>query len=381
MKIAYIIDSCFTIDIYLTYHNKMELPTMKITDIDKNFLQKSADEDTAWIDAKSHPFKIYGVIYDDENAEFTRMPKNVSTMVSENVASLSRNTAGGRLTFRTNSTNISIKYSFPNLGIMSHMPITGSNGVAIYVDGVFKQCLRPIWVDYNNGETVSFTAKEFIGGNGQMKDIKIYFPLYGGVKDFYIGLDNGSELEKADEYTYTNPVVYYGSSITQGGCASRPGNDYESHIERWLNADFVNLGFSGSAKGELAVADYIVSLNPSVVVMDYDHNAPDVAHLKNTHYTFYKRIRLALPQTPIIFVTKPDYYSDVEDNDKRREVIKNTYLQSIQEGDKLTDYIDGKTLFGDEDYDACTVDSCHPNDLGFYRMAKTIYPHVKKFIK
>ena len=282
---------------------------MKITDIDKNFLQESADESTAWIDANGAPFKIYGVFYDYENAEFARMPKKVSTAVNENVAFLSSNTAGGRLLFKTTSASISVKYSFPNVGIMSHMPITGSNGVAIYVDGVFKQCLRPIWVDYNNGETVTFTAKEFIGEQGKMKDIKIYFPLYGGVKNLYIGLDNDSELATADEYTYKNPVVYYGSSITQGGCASRPGNDYQSHIERWLNADFVNLGFSGNAKGELAVADYIVSLNPSVVVIDYDYNAPDVEHLKNTHYPFYKRIRLALPHTPIIFVTRPDFYS------------------------------------------------------------------------
>ena len=115
--------------------------------------------------------------------------------------------------------------------------------------------------------------------------------------------------------------------------------------------------------------------------MDYDHNAPNLEHLEKTHYPFYKHIRDALPDIPIIFVSMPDYYRDVAANEPRLQAIKNTYLKSIEEGDKLTDFIDGRTLFSDEDRDACTVDGCHPNDLGFYRMAKTIYPVVKKFIK
>ena len=138
---------------------------MKITDIDKNFIQNSADENTVWIDAKSEPFKIYGVFYDNENAEFTRVPRKISTAVNYGVSHLSKNTAGGRLLFKTNSSSLSIKCSFPNNGIMSHMPLTGSNGLAIYVDGTFKQCVRPEWTAFNNESTITFTAKNFIGNN------------------------------------------------------------------------------------------------------------------------------------------------------------------------------------------------------------------------
>ena len=141
------------------------------------------------------------------------------------------------------------------------------------------------------------------------------------------------------------------------------------------------MGFSGNAKGEQIIAEYIGSLDASVIVMDYDHNAYEPNQLEQTHYPFYKTIRKANKSVPIIFVSRPDYYRNAAQNAKRRDFIKGNYLRSVKEGDENTAFIDGETLFGKEDYDACTVDGCHPNDLGFYRMAKGIYPTVKKFIE
>lgn len=355
---------------------------MRISEIDRNFIQQNADDSTIWIDAKSPLFKIYGIFYDDKRKEFVRIPHDIAAKTNKGVDFLAKNTAGGRIKFKTNSTSISIKCTFPNDGIMSHMPLTGSNGFSVYVNDKFYAKISPGWELFKaNDKKITFTAKVLLAGGEEINDIKIYFPLYGSVNELFIGLDNNCKIEQAYGYKHANPVVYYGSSITQGGCASRPGNDYQGHIERWLNVDYVNLGFSGSCLGEIIMADYIISLNPSVVVIDYDHNAPDVEHLEKTHYPFYKRIRDVLPNTPIIFVSKPDYRHNEKLNAPRREIVKNTYLKSISEGDKLTEYVDGETLFGLEDYDACTVDGCHPNDLGFYRMAKIIYPYIKKFIK
>lgn len=355
---------------------------MKINEIDSNFVQQSADDNTVWVDVKSYPFKIYGVFYDDIHKRFTRVPHNIAKTINKGVEVLAKNTAGGRVKFKTNSTSISIKTIFPNDGIMPHMPLTGSNGFSIYVNDKFYAKASPGWELFkNNDKKITFTSKVSLPSEREINDIKIYFPLYGGVNEFYIGVDNNCKIEQADSYKNDNLMVYYGSSITQGGCASRPGNEYQGHIERWLNVDYINLGFSGNCLGEIIMADYIISLNPSVVVIDYDYNAPDVEHLEKTHYPFYKRIRDVLSNTPIIFVSKPDYRHNEKLNALRREIVKNTYLKSISEGDKLTEFVDGETLFGLEDYDACTVDGCHPNDLGFYRMAKIIYPYIKKFIK
>ncbi|MBO5653197.1 MAG: hypothetical protein J6S44_03180, partial [Clostridia bacterium] len=147
---------------------------------------------------------------------------------------------------------------------------------------------------------------------------------------------------------------------------------YQSMISRRFDLDFINLGFSGSARGEDIMVDYLTTFEPSVFVCDYDHNAPTVEHLENTHYRLYSRYRAVRPNTPIIFVTKPDFDNNPEENSRRRAVVRATYDRALAEGDKNVRFIDGETLFGDSDRSACTVDGCHPNDIGFWRMAQVI---------
>ena len=139
----------------------------------------------------------------------------------------------------------------------------------------------------------------------------------------------------------------------------------------------VNLGFSGNAKGEAEMANLIATLQMSAFVMDYDHNAPDVEHLEKTHETFFNIIRKAQPELPVIFLSKPDFDKNPDINALRREVIYNTYISALNNNDKHVYFVDGQTLFGEKDRDACTVDGCHPNDLGFMRMAEKIYPVLK----
>lgn len=349
---------------------------MKITDIDKNFIQPDADLDTNWIDAKSSCFKLHGVSYDEENGVYVRLPKSIAEKTNEGVLRLHTHTAGGRIRFKTDSNHLSVKslgYTMP----MCHMPITGSHGCSIYVNNVFFNKLSPTVDGAYQEDNITYTGKYPLPKG--TKNIDIYLPLYSCVKEFYIGLEDNCQILPADPYRFENPIVYYGSSITQGGCASRPGNDYEAYISRWENVDYINLGFSGNGKGEPIMAEYISTLNPKIIVMDYDHNAPTVEHLKNTHYNFYKILRNNLQTVPIIFVSRPNFLglsTDIE----RREIIYNTFLKAQEEGDKNVSFIDGETLFGDEDRDSCTVDSAHPNDLGFYRMAKVIHKHIKKYL-
>jgi len=213
------------------------------------------------------------------------------------------------------------------------------------------------------------------------RDLTINFPLYSNVSDLYIGLQETAILKNGGNYKYKNPVLYYGSSITQGGCASRPGNSYQAIISRMLDCDYINFGFSGNAKGEEKIVDYMSGLNMSVFVCDYDHNAPSVEHLINTHEGIYKRFREKNPELPIIIISKPDFNPYEFGDIQRRNVIYSTYINAIYNGDKNVYYIDGESLFKDEGRDSCTVDGCHPNDLGFMRMAETIGHIIKKVIK
>ena len=126
------------------------------------------------------------------------------------------------------------------------------------------------------------------------------------------------------------------------------------------------------------MAEYIASLPMSVFVLDYDHNAPNPEHLNKTHYRFYEIIRKAQPDLPIIMVSMPDTDRNPADADERRGIIMNTYLRARAEGDRKVWFVDGRTLFGGRDRDCCTMDGCHPNDLGFYRMAEGLLPAIRE---
>lgn len=140
--------------------------------------------------------------------------------------------------------------------------------------------------------------------------------------------------------------------------------------------DHINLGFSGNGKAEDAIVAYMASLDMAVFVSDYDHNAPDVAYLEKTHCKMYQAIREKHPDVPYIMLSKPNYYSyqrplaGTLKNRARRAVILDTFQYALAQGDENVYFIDGERLLPN---DACTVDALHPNDLGFYFMAETVY--------
>ena len=138
-----------------------------------------------------------------------------------------------------------------------------------------------------------------------LRDITINFPLYNDVKSLCVGLERDSVLTDAMPYSIEKPVVFYGSSVTQGACASRPGLTYPALLSRWLDVDFINLGFSGNDRGEKALADYIASIDMSAFVYGYGYNTPTVEHYEKTHYPFYDIIRKNNPDLPIIIMSPP----------------------------------------------------------------------------
>ena len=146
-----------------------------------------------------------------------------------------------------------------------------------------------------------------------------------------------------------------------------------------LDADFINLGFSGSCKGELNMADYIGSLDASVLVMGFDHNAPSPEFLMEYHEPFFKRVRELRPEMPIVLITRPRFKAD-EDRDARMAVVKRTYANAVASGDKNVYFVPTPPSLAPIGNDG-TVDGCHPNDLGFWFMAQGLYPTLKKILE
>ena len=354
---------------------------MRIEDIDKNFKPQGLPEgvEMEYFDVREAPFKVWGLMYEEDS--FCRLPDAVAKATSGGVYALHEHCAGGRVTFETNSKYVAIVCRVRSIGKMAHFTTIGSAGFDMYEENNFICSFFPPY-DYNGGfdKSVSFD------GEAKKRKLLIHFPLYTAVESLMIGIEKGASLSAYNPYRDIAPIVYYGSSITQGGCASRPGNAYQAKISRELAVDHINLGFSGSARGEEIMANYIASLPMSVFVMDYDYNAPSIQHLRDTHERFYKIIREKNPDLPIVMASAPSFWHQLPPERSnamtdRRAIVMDTYMKARAAGDENVYFVDGASFYQNTDADFCTVDRCHPNDCGFYYMAKGFLPAIRQALK
>ncbi len=354
-----------------------EVTYMKnFTEIDSNFKVETKLNltDVKFYNALSDPFKIHGLIM--ENGKFRRMPEEIAKSVSEGVYGLHANTAGGRVRFITNSPYVAIHAKMSGVLKMPGFALSGSIGFDMYV--------KENGVDVYHGTfmppfDVSDGYESFLWlPTPAPREVTINFPTYSNVCELYIGLREDAYVKEPKPHAISKPVVYYGSSVTQGGACSRPGNAYTSIVARRFDFDYINLGFSGSAKGEVQMAEYIKNLDMSMFIYDYDYNASNAEQLQKTHEPMFKKIREAHPNIPIIMMSKPNYR--LSDADKERlEIIRTTYNNAINSGDKNVYLITGPELMEMAGCDG-TVEMVHPNDVGFASMARAVCKVVQQII-
>ena len=348
---------------------------MKIQSIDKNFMTQSESIDgLKYYTLPCVPFDLYGVFYEEKTKRFVRLDSKIAEKTSKSVGELNPLTSGGRVRFATESGKISITVKYKDKTAFPHMTSIGTSGFVLTenIGDRSKYVYSFVVGHFSNDETVrnnGFTITKTLKG-GKMRYYTLYFPLYNDVEELKLGFEENAKVDSGYKYKDVLPIVYYGSSITQGGCASRPDLMYPSLIEKFTNIDFINFGFSGSALGEETIIDYISKIDCSVFVCDYDFNAPNAEYLKPSILQLYKTYRKNKKDVPIVFISNPDYYW-YANGKERFNAIKNTYDYAKSQGDDKVYLIHGKDFFGKE-WGICTVDGVHPNDLGFYKMAKKI---------
>ena len=339
---------------------------------DKNFEVTKATDFASNVYKMPHElFTIYGGWF-DETYGFVKMPPETAKDVTSGVFWGSRCTAGVRITFATNSYSIKLKCKPYQKAMMHHMAQVASSGFTLCEDVDGEE--RFVGNFYPPFEYVDeFEVQLNLNGRYKLHKYVLYLPLYSGVQDLSIELIEGSKVEKFEKYQDKKPLLYYGSSITQGGCASRADNTYQAHVSNKYNMDYVTLGFSGLARGESNMAKYLGTVDCSVFICDYDYNAQNLDHLIQTHLPLYKEFRAneKNKNTPIIFMSKPDGFR-TDDGNARYNIIKRTYEYAKKNGDKNVYLIDGRKIYPRAIREHCSVDGCHPTDLGFYYMFKAL---------
>ncbi|MHA1820207.1 MAG: SGNH/GDSL hydrolase family protein [Promethearchaeota archaeon] len=325
----------------------------------------------------------------------------------------SRSTAGVRVEFATSAEKIRIRAEFPRIWNMDNMAPLAQRSLNILVDGKFlfhvykntntEISLRaPIMSDqiskHLEDKDKSKNAENKNNKNRTIRNIKIIFPTYAPCKLKDIDFINAHEdhiLKTNPEYNLGGrPIIYYGSSITQGGCASRSFLNYPQLISDQINMNYINLGFSGAGYGEPEMAEFISSINyASLFVLDWGANLLDPVHkdlLEKRYIPFWEKIHEANPKTPILFVGLQTFVHELMDGaaetyiNSKRQFIKRAALKAMKElnsnNEILADYVDGQKIISPLNMEY-TVDGTHPNDLGFMSYAQNIRPIISKLLK
>jgi hypothetical protein len=324
-------------------------------------------------------FLIEGTAFPDSIKEspYDRFPASYKDKVRKPVWDLSKSSAGISVRFLSNSSAINVKWQLLNNAKMNHMAETGIKGLDLYckVDNNWQ---------YVNTARPTGKENEFLLINNmpvKMREYRMYLPLYDGVTKLEIGIDSLSKIEKPIS-SNQKPIVFYGTSITQGGCASRPGMAYTNIISRKLNVECLNFGFSGNGKMEQPVAELIAGINASCYVIDGTGNMSAEEVHKNA-IPLVKIIRSKHPSTPIVFVEctlfEKAFFEDTTRNmiNKKNLALKIEYEEMVKNRFSNIYYIDNKSALGN-DHEA-TVDDVHFTDLGFLRFADFLISKFNQF--
>lgn len=352
--------------------------------LDPNMALKKADADgILWFDPREEPFELSGFEWIKEDGVYRRLPFNPAWEIRDAVDQLANHTAGGQIRFNSDTKRILIRVELREKSGMYHMPATGQSGFDLYIKEDGEQ--RYFRTTRFSADSISYQAELFATEKNNMRTFTLNFPLYNGVNSVWVGVDQGSLVEKPPTYKKAGKVVVYGTSITQGGCVGRPGMAFTNILSRKLDMAFVNLGFSGNGRGEPALALLINEIaDTRMIVLDYEANAG--MSLKETMGPFVDILREKHPAVPILIVSKIHFSITREGSSSYKDWM---HLRDFQRdlvndrravGDMHIHFLDGSTMLG-EDYDECTVDGVHPNDLGSLRIANALQPVIEEILQ
>jgi len=324
-----------------------------------------------------------------KESPYDRLPISYKEKVREPVWDLSKASAGITVRFHSNSTTINLKWTVLNDLDMSHMAATGIKGIDLYTKynnkwryvttagalvGLKTYQNKSIPADsINEYELIKNMTPEF-------REYKLFLPLYDGVTKLEVGIDSTASIEKASPST-VKPIVFYGTSITQGGCASRPGMAHTNIISRKLDVDCINYGFSGNGRMETPIVELISEIDAHFYVIECMQNM-NSEQVSERVRPLVDMIRSNHPYTPIVLVENMMYTTAFLDQTiettliQENEALKNEFDKIIKRGTPNIFYIkDNKDFLSDNEG---TVDGVHLTDLGFLRYAEYLIENFKK---
>jgi hypothetical protein len=338
-------------------------------------LTSTTDQDgIVWYDIRQ--FGVLGQGWPESAAPFHRLPPQAQALVRPVVWDLSLHSAGLNVRFASDTEKMLARWHLRNDFIMPHMPATGISGLDLYIQREGN------WRWASTGRPEAFPecrSTLFAGLAPRMREYRLYLPLYNGVTKVEVGIPAGTAI-RGSAPDAGKPICFYGTSIVQGGCASRAGMTYPAILGRRLGRETINLGFSGNGPMELEIARFLTELDVACYVVDCLPNM-EPAQVEERAEPFVAILRAARPSTPIIFIENINHQDSIHFDEPRRDRRNNRALRAAYDrmqaaGVRGLAYIAADDLLGHDGEG--TVDGVHPTDLGFLRFADAIEPAIRQ---
>jgi len=310
--------------------------------------------------------------FKDLQDPYDRFPARAEQQVRKAVWDLSKNSAGLQLHFKTDATELIIKYVVNGTLQMPHMPATGVSGVDLYAKDADGKWLWSAG-KFTFGDTIVYRFTNLIAPGKRGRAYTLYMPLYNSVKWMEVSVPKDNlfipTLPRKEK-----PIIVYGTSIAQGACATRPGLAWTNILSRKLDLPLINLAFSGNGKLEKGVLDLIAEKDAKLYVLDclpnlIGNSIPEVKSLLVNAITL---LRTKRPEVPIL-LTEHDGYTDEGINLKRRKEFQNVNIALKEVYDSLyTKGVKDIYILTKEEINQdieSMVDGVHPNDIGMMNYA------------
>jgi lysophospholipase L1-like esterase len=359
----------------------------RIEELDPNFQDTASkiEDGLRWCPASDERFTVNGLPWFRENGgEFIRLPRRAKDLVRPPVWELGTMPSGGRVRFKTDTTTLKLRIEHSRAEIaMKHMCAVGVSGIDLYEGPPSRMTY---WTSNKAIEAGTPNISTYFDKfPRRWREFTLYLPTYNDLTRLEIGMDPEATVRPPSPFRLPKPVVFYGTSITQGGCASRGANGYVPLMGRMLGVDVVNLGFSGNGRSDLEIADLMAEIDAACYVNDCIANMP-IEDMKARYAAFNERLRAKRPDMPILLLTSirwaSEHYSPVARQSSRQKnaIVRAAFRRWRKRGDRHVHYLDCREIIG-LDADHPSVDGAHLTDLGYKRMADGIAPVLKKILK
>jgi lysophospholipase L1-like esterase len=338
-----------------------------------------AGSETVWHDART--LTVEGQGWEKVDAPFQRLPSHARGRVPDSVWGLSRSSAGLVVRFLTRAERIDVRWDLTEASLaMPHMPATGVSGIDLYARDPGNKAWRFVQNGRPTGQSNNLASFR-VARDPILREFLLYLPLYNGVSRLEVGVDSAVELMPATfkRGTERRPVVVYGTSIVQGGCASRPGMAYPAILGRMLDRSVINLGFSGAGRMESGVVEVVAELDPAIFVIDclWNLSGEKPEEVRRRVHELIAILRRHHPTTPIVLVGQSEIHPErhpTAGTSTQEAVVR----EWVRRGDRRLRVVPGIGLLGGDGEG--TVDGVHPNDLGMQRQAEVMAPMLSRWI-